>query len=66
MGRNCYNKKMNPGPRKIINNLIIELHVPDFNKVKEFYSVFDFGIAFEYLPNEKEPGYLRLSHPGCL
>jgi hypothetical protein len=29
-------------PNKIINNLVLELHVPDFKPVKEFYSIFGF------------------------
>ena len=44
---------------KINNNLVLELHVPDFNKVKEFYSYLGFEIAMENIPAE-QPGYLVL------
>ena len=29
-------------PNKIINNLVLELHVPNFQPVKEFYGIFGF------------------------
>lgn len=45
--------------KNIINNLVIELHVADFNKVKEFYSFLDFETAHENIPAE-QPGYLVL------
>ncbi len=41
----------------IQNNLIIELHVPDFGKVKDFYS----RLGFEIISNDlkgKYPGYM--------
>lgn len=57
---------MNPNPGKVVNNLIIELHVPDFDKVKEFYSIFNFKTALEHFPNEKEPGYLVLKRKSGL
>ena len=28
--------------KKVTNNLVIELHVPDFQKVRNFYSMFGF------------------------
>jgi hypothetical protein len=33
---------MNPNPGKIINNLVLELHIPDFNKAREFFAIFGF------------------------
>ena len=33
---------LNPNPGKIVNNLIIELHVPSFQLVRDFYSLFGF------------------------
>lgn len=50
---------MNVAPIK--NNLTIELHVPDFKLVKEFYGILGFTkITFEHYPSESEPGYLVL------
>ncbi len=43
------------------NNLIIELHVPDFNTVKDFYSKLGFEISMDDKPNEKVPGYLTMT-----
>jgi hypothetical protein len=45
----------------IRNNLIIELHVPDFKIVKEFYSKLGFAITMDDEPNEKDPGYLTMA-----
>lgn len=39
------------------NNLLLELHVPDFNKVKEFYGKLGFEVAWERQP-EGFKGYL--------
>ena len=50
---------------KINNNLIIELHVPDFNIVKEFYSYLDFENVLEHIPAE-QPGYLVLKRKSDL
>ena len=51
---------------RINNNLVIELHVPDFNKVKEFYSRLGFTeIVFEHIPKEL-PGYLVLKRKSGL
>ena len=47
---------MNP----IKNNLIIELHVPDLEIIKEFYSKIGFEISIDDEPNEKELGYLTM------
>ncbi len=30
------------GPREIKNNLVLELHIPDFAKARDFYSLFGF------------------------
>lgn len=42
------------------NNLVIELHVPDFDIVKEFYSKLGFRIGIEDKVSEKEPGYFTM------
>lgn len=44
----------------IRNNLIIELHVPDLEKVKNFYSKLGFEVSMENKANEKEQGYLTM------
>ena len=33
---------MNPNPGKVINNLVLELHVPSFQPARDFYSIFGF------------------------
>lgn len=45
----------------IKNNLIIELHVPDLNIVKDFYSKLGFKISMDDTPNTKELGYLTMT-----
>ena len=42
----------------IQNNLVIELNVPDFAPIKEFYSKLDFEIIDEDIKSENYPGYL--------
>ena len=42
----------------IRNNLVVELHVPDFEKTKSFYGAFGFEIISESLPDAEGPGYL--------
>ncbi|MFA5386302.1 MAG: hypothetical protein WC297_01350 [Candidatus Paceibacterota bacterium] len=44
----------------IRNNLIIELHVPDFNIAKEFYGLLGFEPIMENKATATEPGYLVL------
>lgn len=44
----------------IKNNLVIELHVPDLNKVKEFYSILGFEVRVYDKLNENELGYLTM------
>ncbi len=51
---------------KITNNLIIELHVPDLEKVKEFYSKLGFTINIEDILNNTELGYLTMSRKDSL
>ena len=46
---------MNPAQ----NNVLLELHVPDFEKVKEYYTKLGFEIARERKPEEAK-GYLVL------
>ena len=47
--------------KPIKNNLIIELHVPDLNVVKDFYSKLGFKISMDDVPNTKELGYLTMT-----
>ena len=44
----------------IQNNLIIELHVPDFDVVKKFYGAMGFISILEHVPTAEVPGYLVL------
>ena len=39
------------------NTIQVELHVPDFEKVKEFYGKLGFKVVWERKPEEKK-GYL--------
>jgi len=41
------------------NNVLLELHVPDFNKVKEYYGKLGFEVAWERKP-EGFKGYMIL------
>jgi len=47
--------------KPINNNLIIELHVPDLNIVKNFYSQLGFEVTMDDKPNEKELGYMTMT-----
>lgn len=40
-----------------INHLLIELHIPDFKKVKDFYGKLGFSVVWEREPEEMK-GYL--------
>ncbi|MDP3953580.1 MAG: hypothetical protein Q8P99_02050 [bacterium] len=50
----------------IQNNLIIELHVPDFEPIKDFYSKLNFGIISEDKKSDNFPGYLVMKRKGDL
>ncbi len=43
------------------NNLIIELHVPDLDIVRNFYSKLGFEVSLDDKLNEKELGYLTMT-----
>ena len=45
----------------IKNNLVIELHVPDLETVKNFYSKLGFEVTLDDKLNEKELGYLTMT-----
>jgi predicted enzyme related to lactoylglutathione lyase len=47
-------------PTPILNNLIIELHVPDLNAAKDFYSRLGFEVRMDDAPNAEKPGYLTM------
>lgn len=40
------------------NNLVVELHVPDFAPLKHFYPTLGFEVALEDLKTEDYPGYI--------
>ena len=44
--------------RPIRNNLVVELHIPDFDVAKAFYSVLGFGVIMEHVPTADKAGYL--------
>lgn len=46
---------------KIRNNLVIELHVPDLEIVKDFYSKLGFKITMDDRLNDRELGYLTMT-----
>jgi hypothetical protein len=47
--------------KPIQNNLVIELHVPDFALAKQFYGFLGFNkVTFEHTPTADEPGYMVL------
>ncbi len=48
---------------QIQNKLFIELHVPDFKKIKKFYSQLGFNIILEE-PIKKRLGYLVMQRQG--
>ena len=45
-------------PTPIKNNLVIELHVPDFAPIKDFYGKLGFEVISEDKKGQKFPGYL--------
>jgi hypothetical protein len=49
-------------PSPIRNNLIIELHIPDFDVAKKFYAILGFSPIMEHHITATEPGYLVLKH----
>ncbi|MEI6836006.1 MAG: hypothetical protein WCK59_04195 [Candidatus Falkowbacteria bacterium] len=50
----------------IKNNLIIELHVPDLDLVKSFYSKLGFKISLDDNLDEKNLGYLTMTREDSL
>lgn len=44
----------------IKNNLIIELHVPDLNVAKDFYSKLGFTVGLDDKLNDQELGYMTM------
>ncbi|NTU66472.1 MAG: hypothetical protein HGB08_00955 [Candidatus Moranbacteria bacterium] len=45
----------------IKNNLIVELHVPNLEVVKDFYSKLGFSVSMYDKSNDKELGYLTMT-----
>jgi uncharacterized glyoxalase superfamily protein PhnB len=53
----------NPNPGKVVNNLVLELHVPSFQPERDFYAMFGFN-EYRYDPTSgggSDLGYLVLS-----
>ena len=50
----------------IRNNLIIELHIPDFDIAKEFYGILGFAVIMEHPVTATEPGYLVMKRNDAL
>lgn len=50
----------------IRNNLIIELHVPDLDTVKDFYSKLGFRISMDDKPNNESLGYLTMTRKDAM
>ncbi len=50
----------------IRNNLIIELHVPDLETVKDFYSKLGFELTMNDEVNDKELGYITMTRQDSL
>lgn len=46
--------------RPISNNLIIELHVPDLERARDFYSKLGFSVGLDDKLTENELGYLTM------
>src|SRR5688500_15238415 len=51
---------------KILNNLILELHVPDFKSIREFYSLLGFEQVLDDPVTDKERGYMVLKRKDAL
>lgn len=47
--------------KPVRNNLIVELHIPDLELAKNFYSKLGFVETMYDKPNEKEQGYLTMT-----
>ncbi len=51
---------------QVRNNLIIELHVPDLELVKSFYSKLGFEVTMDDKVNKNELGYLTMTRKDAL
>lgn len=51
---------------KVRNSIIIELHVPDLDKVISFYSKLGFEISRYDKPNTEEQGYLSMTRKDAI
>jgi lactoylglutathione lyase len=47
------------------NNILLELHIPDFNIAKDFYSKLGFNVVWERRP-ENDKGYLVMKREGSV
>jgi hypothetical protein len=55
-------------PNQIVNNLVLELHIPDFNTAREFYNIFGFK-EIEYDPTSgggSDLGYMVLKRDDAI
>lgn len=48
--------------KRITNNLVLEIHIPDFEKARQFYAIFGFKQTYYEPVSEKKgtPGYMVL------
>ncbi len=46
--------------KEVKNNLLLELHIPDFQVAKDFYSQLGFAVVIEDAPTEKDGGYMSM------
>ena len=46
--------------KEVRNNLLLELHITDFEVAKDFYSQLGFVVVMEDLPTEKDRGYMTM------
>ena len=42
----------------ILNNLVTELHIPDFDVAKKFYGTLGFEVIMEHTPTAEKAGYM--------
>ena len=49
--------ELNNDTKKLVSDIMIELHVPDFELTKKFYGDLGFQVVWERKPNEKK-GYM--------
>ncbi|MBI2545003.1 MAG: hypothetical protein HYW22_00160 [Candidatus Aenigmarchaeota archaeon] len=51
--------------KPVQNDILLELHIPDFKKAKQFYRKLGFRVVWERKP-EDEKGYLVMKRDNCI